>query len=526
MDYLKLLIADDEENIRSGLKQIINWESCGYKICGEASNGKDTVSQIIDLRPDIVLLDIKMPGMTGIEVIKQINEFCDSKALERPAFIILSGFSEFEFAKEAVNLGAKAYLLKPVDEDELQKIVLSVYEDTKKHRDMLVQLRNADTLKEREFFIDAIRTQNSEVPPECKDLRILSDYESSSYVCIIACQDFIERKEAVHSLKNILSSSFDFFNHIILQVDHDYIIIVKTSNQEAVYNCLRRVFLKIPGQSFVCCGGMEKGIQGFLESYNQAESLKKYLFYFSSEPFITMEHISSLKCREISFNLEDCIKKIIFYIETYDKEQLNKLLLELREYFFYYSDNADNTKKIMINAILELHRTLCSKYPEREFESGKIDDVVPNILEKKSFESCFSYFRSIIIDSVESFNFNTADSVIVKVIAYIKNNYTQDLKLEVLGDLFNCNSAYLGKKFKRYTGVQFNNFLDNLRIEDAKDKLIHTDLKIYQISKLVGYSNADYFFMKFKRHTGITPKEFKSQFGKSSDLSDLSDSED
>ena len=101
------------------------------------------------------------------------------------------------------------------------------------------------------------------------------------------------------------------------------------------------------------------------------------------------------------------------------------------------------------------------------------------------------------LDFIENFNFNTADSVIVKVIAYVKANYTQDLKLEVLGQMFNCNSAYLGKRFKKYTGQQFNTYLDNLRIEDAKDKLLNTDLKIYQISKLVGYAKTDYFFMKF-----------------------------
>lgn len=523
MDYLKLLIADDEESIRSGLKHIIDWESCGYKICGEASNGKDAVSQIIDLRPDLVLLDIKMPGMTGIDVIKQISEFCESKALERPAFVILSGFSEFDFAKEAVNLGAKAYLLKPVDEDELQKIILTIHEEIKKHRDMLVQLRNADTLKEREFFMDVIRTQQTQIPLDCSNLRILSQADESSYICIIACPQFIFHSESVHSLKSVLASSFDFFTHLILEIDHDYVIIVKTSNQEAVYNCLRRVFLRLPGQSFICCGSMEKGIDGFLKSYNQAESLEKYLFYFSSEPFITCEHISVLKSRGYSINMDECIKKMLFYIETYDKKQLSDTVAQLRDYFFYASDDFINTKKMMINCLLELHKTISAKYPEREIQTGKIDDVVPNILKKNSFESCFSYFKNILNDFIEGFNFNTADSVIIKVLAYIKSNYTQDLKLEVLGDLFNCNSAYLGKKFKKYTGVQFNNYLDNLRIEDAKDKLLNTNLKIYQISKLVGYSNADYFFMKFKRHTGITPKEFKSQFGNSSDLSDSED---
>jgi two-component system response regulator YesN len=119
--------------------------------------------------------------------------------------------------------------------------------------------------------------------------------------------------------------------------------------------------------------------------------------------------------------------------------------------------------------------------------------------------------KQILFTFLENFNFNTTESVIVKLIAYLKNNYSEDLKLEILGDMFNCNSAYLGKKFKKYTGVQFNTYLDNIRIDVAKEKLRTTDLKIYQISKLIGFTNTDYFFMKFKKYTGLTPKEYKIQ---------------
>ena len=101
---LNYFIADDEEIIRNGLKCIIDWKDCGFMLCGEASNGKDAVSQIIDLRPHLVMLDIKMPGMTGIDVIKQVTEYFTKNNLTVPAFIILTGFSEFEFAKDAFIL--------------------------------------------------------------------------------------------------------------------------------------------------------------------------------------------------------------------------------------------------------------------------------------------------------------------------------------------------------------------------------------------------------------------------------------
>ena len=167
---------------------------------------------------------------------------------------------------------------------------------------------------------------------------------------------------------------------------------------------------------------------------------------------------------------------------------------------------------------MEMYNKITAKYPERELEDLQNLNIVQNILDTKSFDEAFSFFCNIFRNLIESFHTNTADSVIVKVIAYVKTNYSQDLKLETLGDLFNCNSAYLGKKFRKYTGVQFNTYLDNLRIEEAKNKLLNTDLKIYQISKLVGYANTDYFFMKFKKATGMTPKEFKEKAGNNENL--------
>ena len=183
----------------------------------------------------------------------------------------------------------------------------------------------------------------------------------------------------------------------------------------------------------------------------------------------------------------------------------------MNEYFHNTTENPDVVKKNIIYCIMEVRNKLILKYPERDFLENVSDDFLPDILSKKTFEEVSTYLKQILFTFLENFNFNTTESVIVKLIAYLKNNYSEDLKLETLGDMFNCNSAYLGKKFKKYTGVQFNTYLDNIRIDVAKEKLRTTDLKIYQISKLIGFTNTDYFFMKFKKYTGLTPKEYKIQ---------------
>ena len=116
-----VLIADDEKNIREGLKCILDWESLGFHICGEASNGEDALSGILQNNPSLVLLDIRMPKLTGIDIIRIARE----QGYEGK-FIILSGYSDFKYAQEAIRYGVQYYLTKPIDEDELEEILCDI----------------------------------------------------------------------------------------------------------------------------------------------------------------------------------------------------------------------------------------------------------------------------------------------------------------------------------------------------------------------------------------------------------------
>ena len=514
MDLLKFLIADDEENIRSGLKHIIDWEKCGYKFCGEASNGKNAVSQIIDLQPDLVILDIKMPGLTGIEVLSQVSDYYSKNKLPFPAFIILSGFSEFEYAKDALNKGAKSYLLKPVDEDLLEKTVISIAEEIREKRSLNAVSLNAKKLETMELLDKLIHEGNKESVNRIIDDSFFDESENSSYMSVIFFMKYFFAGNADYeNLKKTVSNNFLFFKKIIQIYDNKILLIIKTSNEKAVYNCLERISSLYKNRTFITSSEYLNGLDGIIDSFKQAISLEKYLFYVSDKKMILnsdpKEEGRKLEDGDFKNYINEQINKMIFCIETYSKETMAEKFDELEKFFCNPAYSESETKKNLIYTLLELRNRLVIKYPEREISVGSSYDVVPHILEKITFEDSFLYFKQVLTDFLEDFNFNTADSVIVKVLSYVNINYAQDLKLEALGSMFNCNSAYLGKKFKKKTGVQFNTYLDNLRIEEAKDKILHTDLKIYQISKLVGYTNTDYFFMKFKKYTGMTPKEFK-----------------
>lgn len=135
-----LFIADDEDSIREGLKCIIDWEELGFRLCGEAANGKEALSRILAENPDLVMLDVKMPGLHGTEVIRLARE-----SGWQGKCIILSGYSDFKYAQEAIKNGVRFYLTKPIDEDELTQTVTQIREEIaeeRQHASHFTQYRN------------------------------------------------------------------------------------------------------------------------------------------------------------------------------------------------------------------------------------------------------------------------------------------------------------------------------------------------------------------------------------------------
>ncbi|MCQ2573079.1 MAG: response regulator [Treponema sp.] len=512
---MKLLIADDEESIRTGLKLIVDWEELGVSVCAEASNGNEAVEKIKDYSPDIVLLDIKMPGLTGIEVMENINEYCKSQGKNPPAFLILSGFSQFEYAQNALNLGAKGYLLKPVDEDDLISKINTIKSEITSAIAVQEDSKTAKKYEIREFYrnllLNGISNGIKTAGNSNGDVGLGQD-NTDEYTVLICSNEYFPDEDKT-LIEKCVGNYFSFFAMESVNVNGNVAVVLKNANEDAVSNCIERFVKHYPENVFICRGKKLKGLSGCQESYREASKYLNILFFVNNINCISEELIQKYDF-ERNFNyfdskFNDFCNRAVFCIETYDKVGLVSLCSEMKDSVFVLNAKSSEVKQKIISLLMEIYNRVTTKYPERELEDLQNLDIVTKILGKRTFEETFLFFTQVLMNVIESFHTNTADSVIVKVIAYVKTNYASDLKLETLGELFNCNSAYLGKKFRKYTGVQFNTYLDNLRIEEAKNKLLNTDLKIYQISKLVGYANTDYFFMKFKKATGMTPKEFK-----------------
>lgn len=493
----KLLLVDDEEIVRKGVRDIIDWRKNGYEICGEASSGEEALDRIYELQPDLVLLDIKMPGITGIDILKKMKEE------KNPAkFLILSGYSDFEYAQNAINYGAKGYIVKPIDEDILEEKVINITEEINLERSLhgetnLIERKNKLT----RLFISTKITERDE-------------QDDAYFQIVLFNSDLCGFKQRIQQLELKAGEAFSYLDHITFQHDGALVVIMKNENEEAVCRHVNHFVEKLARSAdegyigaVASIGSREYGLEGLYSSYLQAKKVLEYLFFFNDTYLVSNRDL------KITNTICTFVKKsslLFSYIELYDLINIEKILAEEEEKFHLSGMLPDEAKQICIAVLIDLQNSMKSKYPEKDLELVSSMKLINTIMNAMYFKTVYGVVKKFIYDLAESFANNTSNSTILKVIQYVKINYKDDIKLENLGKMFNCNSAYLGKKFKEYAGMSFNSYLDIIRIETAKDMLINTNLKIYQISSLIGYSNTDYFFMKFKKHTGMTPKEFKS----------------
>jgi two-component system response regulator YesN len=513
---LRVLIVDDEEIVRKGLRNIIDWKKNKCTICGEAATAEEALEKIQQLKPALVLLDINMPGMSGIDLLAEVHN-SPEKYTSKPSFLILSGYSDFDYAQKAINYGAKGYIVKPVDEDILEEKVTSIVNDI-----------------ERETEADSLRftAQQEELVKKFSQMLLFgavedgfedNEEDNNKYQIALVSPELSGYTGQIVAIKSTVEENFSFTNHFSFFLEPTYVLVFKNEGEEAVVRYMGRFCAHLQKNktgAIAALGIRGDGLEGALRSYRSARVLYKQLFFFTEKQFIVQADLDAdkdaklrLGKRPLDFNTQDfltCIPDLVQYIEIYDLQKINTLLEAQQTWLHKSVLTVDEIKKLCMAFIVETQNALQAKHPEKQFDTVPALDLVNLIYTQNYFDEMLKIVTDFTAGLAESFTSNTTNSTILKVIQYVKTNYNTDLKLEMLGDLFNCNSAYLGKKFREYTGVPFNTYLDIIRIEAAKNMLLQSDLKIYEISKLVGYSNTDYFYLKFKRHTNMTPKEFKS----------------
>ena len=506
-------IADDETKIRQGLRQLIDWEELGFYCVGEASNGEEALAAILEKKPDVALLDIRMPRLSGLEVARLARE-----RNYEGSILILSGYSDFKYAQEAMRYDVKYYITKPVDEDELTAHLNKVREELeeKKNRSSAIEYYSE---KARNGILSDFLTGHLHITPEeMKELGLLSGcYQAAIY------EKYSHNAAAVsYRFSDLLRlTNEDNHSYETLTIDHNEIILLKGDFAVRRFSeFVERFEREVKPQKgspldslFITYGPVVYRPEDIAISYEEALHLLKMRFYCDPDQHTFGYHQLQQQAGSLfipdSATLDEYKNKLTDYIQTLNRSMIAETLDRLREEIYLSSVPIEDVRLFFIDLYLQVKEAICYRYHTLDIPFPPNSWVVDFIHTRYYLYEIITFISEQAEMILSSLGTTSRESTLENVLRYIKDNYMNNLKLERIAPLFGYNSSYLGKLFTQKMGMNFTAYLDLIRIEASKELLKEGSMKVYEIAEKVGYSNVDYFHTKFKKSEGISPAEYR-----------------
>lgn len=518
-----LFIADDETSIREGLKCIIDWEKLDFQLCGEASNGEDALSGILALQPSLVMLDVRMPKLHGIDVIRQARE-----AGYQGKCIILSGYSDFKYAQEAIKNGVSFYLTKPLDEEELYAAVCEIKEILSTEKQLSRHLASYKT-KAKNIVLGELLKNTLDAPLSKDDIEHFH-LQADSYQIVI-CEDFHKHSAAAPytfaDLLKVINRENNIFEH--LELNHTDVVLLKGSHGLLKLNDFLKHYEERPIQKgspmesmFLTYGRPVTALEDIHLSYEDAAALLNRRFFCQPEQhtlgYEMLPHVSSdtpiipplfdfLPHSEGSPS--DLAKHFTNCIQSYNRPMILDALHELERGLSQSLWEISNMKLFLTDLYLQIKENINRNYSSVEIPFMSNSAVIEYIQQRNYLYEIIQFLSEQFEMIMDAIGNPSRDTVIHDVLFYIDHNFRDNIKLETIAPLFGYNSAYLGKIFNKAVGENFNAYIDHKRIEHSKELLLEDKLKVYEIAEQVGYKNVDYFHKKFKKYVGQSPAEFR-----------------
>ena len=510
---MNVFIADDEAIIREGLKFIVSWNELGFSVCGEASNGEDTLTSILELKPDLVLLDIRMPKLQGTEIVQLARE-----RGFKGHFIILSGVSDFKYAQTAIRYGVDFYLTKPIDEDELYQAVTTV------RSALLKEQQQTHTINQyREKAKSAILCDILLNPDDLSTLNISDIHLNASVYQVVIYENYNqEAYNLTYSFADLLKVSnqgFHSFEHIKLHQKD--VILLKGDFALERFQAFLQHYEKSPQKGsplaslFITYGRQVFKPEDIHYSYEDALALLNRRFFCEqNQHAIGYEQLPNMADMNYIISAMETNKysdALCNSLQSFNRNMLAETLLDLEKNLYHTKSDISGIKLFLSDIYLQIKQTITHIYCTVDIPFPTNYSIIDFIESKYYLYEIILFFSGQFEIIMNALGHSTNDSVWDEIIQYINHNFKDNIKLEVIAPLFGYNCSYLGKLFNKRMGESFHSYIDHVRINQSKKLLLQKNLKVYEIGEMVGYKNVDYFHKKFKKYVGESPAEYRKQ---------------
>ncbi|MEC0092114.1 response regulator transcription factor [Paenibacillus macquariensis] len=508
---MRILIVDDEPLVRIGIKSAIPWETHGMEIVGEAADGEEAIRLMIQHKPDVILLDIKMPKKDGIEVLQDMKRI----GIEAKS-IILSSFDDFVFVKRAMQLGAVDYFHKPsMNVNDIVDVLKKMQSQLEPHQEKQI---------ERGFGKgDALRNM---LHGKTEDAHQTKLNEGNLHVIVF-------------SIKNYAQVSSRYTNDNITLLPNTIINILS----ELLAKEKEAEFTKIDGNLFALAISniRSKSEQATLTYVNDLiqlihSSLKRFVnidtVFGTSDSFNTFVELKeAFKQAKQSLSQKfyrPDLSIFHYHHNSYaDEEMLEQAMIYIRT---MKTGLRENNPEQFITNLMAWEQFLQEKECMTEQDVRKIYDFILFMTEHEEkyteyrnkaeeiedFKALIVFYRPIFDKQLNKdiiANRNKYSPIVRNILLYVEQNYNQDISLKILSQQFNVSSNYISRLFSQEFGRGLFDYMNEVRVEKAKDLLKDYRYKIYEIAEMVGFNSHVHFAIVFNKYVGISPKEYRKEKG-------------
>lgn len=498
----KVMLVDDEVFITEGLVALIDWKKFNLEVVHKAVNGVDALKKFKEEPVDIIITDINMPQKTGLELLKEIKEIHP-----HVKFIILSGYDEFSYAKKAIDYGVETYILKPIDEEELelalQKIVNNLSQEKKFFSNDL------DKTGRLLAFLNG-QCELNELKEFQKDIYIKFDHAkyTVSNIFIQSQNDILDYKKIHQILKQVFKNDYE----ALYQFNNQIIVInswkVTCTEEEILsyYDELKNQLLnQVESDFFISLGTIVEEIRYLKDSYSNAKKLKKFMLTKGANIVLTEKMISCVESRKINF--KDEINQINKLVIEKNFEALKKYVETL---YAQETLTPTNIYDLSIKIVL-LIDSMREEFQVNKNYYESLSDIIIKLCNESTRESVKTFILSELETFMETMHQDVVkySPVVQQVVNLVNEHYYEELSLKTLAYQYNINSSYLGQLFNKEVGTSFSDYLNKTKNLKAKQLILETNMKINDIAKEVGYTDSSYFYRKFKKFFGVSPSSLR-----------------
>lgn len=454
----KVMLVEDEDFILQGIKYIIDWEALSMEIAATAHNGKEALEIFQENPTDIVVTDVEMPRMNGLELLREIR-----KLNSRTRGIILSGYDEFEYARTALRLDVEEYILKPINEDQLRDALIRAG----KHLDELDR-KKAGNMEDKIGWIRFLKGKLAR-EEEAKFYQMLPEIEEGEKVYAAIMKIDTDTIENTGGMMNILAE-------------------LQKLGQK-----LKPIYLAPDTLFLLMYMPQEAQDQEILDCYGSC---------------INEAHIQDRKSQDVVID-ETMLRKMIL---KKDKEGALNYIEDL------FINNLESEVNVEVLYQMSLKIAMLLQDIKMEYKLAQstnlrdLSEIIEKIYQADDLLGLKAIFISEIVEIINYLH--TEDSqytpVVKQIMAEVQKNYKEDMNLKTLSYKYHMNASYLGQIFQKEAGCSFAQYLSNTKNGIAKDLILNTNMKINDIAKEVGYPDTSYFYRKFKQCYGVSPASLRT----------------